>query len=123
MRLFLKLLLFAVLTSGCSHKAGLVVTGNTLLELEREFTLVADAMDAGVDAQVVTPDDYRAFREFGLRFQALYPAAVATWRTARKANDEALRGRLGGIVGSLFGELGVYLEAARQLGILKGATP
>ena len=111
----MRFLLVALLLSGCAHKAGFVVTGHSLLELEHQFSVVADAMDKGLDSGAVSPDEYKAWRAFGERFQVAYPRAVSTWRASRAANDAALQGSLGAAVAGLTAELAGYLDTARRL--------
>jgi hypothetical protein len=91
-----------------------VASGRSLDVLGEQFLATASAFDKGLEAGKVTPEQYKAWRIFGERFQTAYGPAVGLWQAARRVNDTALERDTVAIVARLAVELGGF---AVQVGV------
>lgn len=115
------LAIFSPYAIACTNLTPYVVTGESLVAVGNQFADVGEAMNKGLDAGKVTPEQYRTWAAFGKRFQVLYPATVNAWSAALEANDKALQGDLAGAVARLTAELAGFVDVATRLGLLRGA--
>lgn len=100
--------LLLALGLGACATSTLATSGTALVAVGKEFVAVAQVYDQGCHATPATIPDAqcRAFRDFGLRFKATYPLAVAVWQAARDASDAAATKRAYDVISQLGAELG-----------------
>lgn len=106
-KLSLSILLLSLFTS-CAHKQAFIVTGDALEELGNTFLTTANAFNQAYDDGTVTQEQYAKFKEFGLKFKQVYPAAVKLWELAVITNDALLQERSLAIVSELVGPLAEF---------------
>lgn len=106
-------LLYGLGLSACATST-LATSGTALVAVGKEFVAVAQVYEQGChlgtayySTTATIPDaQCRAFRDFGLRFKATYPLAVAVWQAARDASDAAATKRAYDVISQLGAELG-----------------
>lgn len=108
-------LLFA---QSCANTTALIVAGESIDAAGAQFVEVGAAMNKGLDAGKVTPEQYKAWAEFAKRFKAFYRPTVDAWKAAVRANDAALAGDLGAAVTTIVLELGGFYKALVDVGII-----
>lgn len=105
-----KLIAVSLLIMSCSTMTGFVASGETLDALGHQFVETNQLMAQAVQIRAIMPEDYRAWRTFGHRFQELYPLAVAMWEGARKVNDAVTEGKMAGLIAELAAELTKFAQ-------------
>ena len=103
---------FALTALACTTVSPFVATGESTRVLGEQFLSTAKLMDAGLQSGTVTAEQYRAWRVFGLKFQAAYGLAVDLWKAARAARDNALEAQAAEILASLAVDLGRFFDQA-----------
>lgn len=96
----------------CASITALVVSNEALRAVGDEFVTCAAAMDAGLDAGRISPQQYRDWAHFGAKFRDSYGPAVALWKAARAANDAKLEAKAAAVVGHLADELSGFTAQA-----------
>lgn len=104
--------LFALTALACSSATPFVATGETTRVLGEQFLATARLMDSGLRSGVVTHEQYRQWRDFGMKFQASFPLAVDLWKAARAANDKAIEAHAAEILSGLAMDLARFFDQA-----------
>lgn len=96
MKILATVTLILTLLAGCAStttQTGLASSGQTLTAVGTQFVSVATVYTAHCKAGPAPMGDLgtfcAGFKAFAPKFQASYPVAVSTWKTARIANDTA----------------------------------
>jgi hypothetical protein len=120
----LHLVALAVLVAGCTEAQAYVVTSAGLTTLGNEFADVADAMNKGLDAHRVSPEQYDAWRAFAIRFNVVYPGACDMFEEALAKSDRPKREQAAAVLATLALELRVYSESfVHQVNASDGGVP
>lgn len=77
------------LTLSCATVTPFVATGEGIDYAGNQFANTAKLMDSALEAGTVPVETYRAWSEFGRRFQLIYPVALQSWEASRRMNDTA----------------------------------
>ena len=89
MSALVRVLPLALVLSCSGARTTLIATGQTLHVAADTFVETAALMDRALDQGAVTPAQYRAWAEFGRRYQVAYPLAVQAWEVARQTESNA----------------------------------
>lgn len=124
MKRLLILTLTLGLLAGCSSAGttkGLASSGQSLVAVGTQFVSVATVYTTHCKAATPPAGDLgkfcAAFKDFGPRFQATYPVAVSTWKTAVRANDTAAAQGAEATILTLATDLStIALQAATAIG-------
>lgn len=68
-----------LLLVACTHQQAYVASGETLAQLGPAFKTTGLAMDAALDAHLVTPEQYRRWAAFAKYFKPTFDLACARW--------------------------------------------
>lgn len=101
-------LILIVLVAACASSTGFIVSGETLDAAGKAFVATGQAYNRGLDAKTVTVEQYRAWANFGRKFQQSYPAAVSLWKSSVAVNDAALTKQSSQIITALVTELASF---------------
>lgn len=92
--------------TSCAGTSPTVVTGATLDGLGTTFVATGDLFNRGLKAGAVTPEEYRVWAAFAVRFKASYPVAVDLWRASSTVEDAATTEKVTAILQGFSAELG-----------------
>lgn len=100
----------------CATPKATLVTGETILGMGDTFVQVADAYNQLHDQGIVTDEEYRDWKKFGLQFQATYRPLVNLYSTyaTGEVRDQDKADRISEMLTSLNQELILYLIKARR---------
>lgn len=101
--------------ASCTHEQAIVVTGESLDALGRQFVATNDAMTKARLAGAVTADGYAQWRTFGRKFQAAYPLALDLWRAADASGDERLQAQAAAMLAALGADLSKWIALVSSL--------
>jgi len=107
--------LLAISLSACVNVSPLTISGTTIDIAGDQFVASAKLFNDGLDQGTVTVAQYREWANFGTRFQAAYPLAVRTWKTARETNDAVLEKKASELLSVLIRELDAYFVLVNNL--------
>lgn len=110
----MNLLFVATLLKSCTTAQAFVASGESLTALGETFAATGKAMDAALDAKLVTVEQYRDWATFAKRFKAVYPVACDTWKAAIAVNDATAAQHAGAIVASLSADLTSFGALAKK---------
>lgn len=105
-------LLIILSAAGCARHQPLIVSGTILQQTGEQFISTANLMDEGRQTGKITPELYARWRDFGLRFQQLYPVAIQAWKSAREVDDAASTNEALRIIEALARELETFTMSA-----------
>lgn len=108
-------LLLGLVWTACAHVDPMVVTAQTMLVQADVFVATADIMDHAYETKVITTDQYKAWANFGMRFQKVYPVLVDAWNVARLVGDKGLEEDSIKRVNALMLELMAFAQQAGAL--------
>ncbi len=105
---------FLAVLPACKTVQPFVVSGQVLNTLGQEFVHVAAEFEAGFASGKISSDAYGKFREFGMKFQAAYPAAVHLWQLSVLTNDKVLESQSLAIIADLMGPLADFAQEVNR---------
>jgi len=73
--------------AACGGGRQLVITGETLDSMGKQFVTTANMYNSLHDQGQITDDEYRAWAEFARYFKVVYPATVDMWQEAARQPD------------------------------------
>lgn len=77
-----------LLLVACATKTQtLVVTGETLDAVGKQFVTTGQLYDQLLATNKITGDDYRVWANFAKTFKVVYPQAVQAWKTGKSTDD------------------------------------
>jgi len=112
-----------LLVSACTNVTPFIVSGQSLTALDNQFADTGAAMNAGLDANKVTKEDYRKWAEFAKRFKPLEDVAYKAWTTAVELNDLAVAGKFGEALALLGAELMAFYQQMKAANLLPAGAP
>lgn len=110
MRRLLSLLLLLAL-AGCTAATStkIEMTGDSIVSLATTFDTVSRHMTAQCIAKVYTVATCDAYRTFGEKFKASYPAAKTLWNSATQFEDKGLLAGASTALSKLSSDLAPFL--------------
>lgn len=106
LRISSALLVVLLLLASCATATKtLLVTGESLDQLGKQFVSVGKQWNSLYDAKAITADQYKEWATFAVWFKAAYPEAVSLWKTARATNDTAATAAIEDSIGKMAAEL------------------
>jgi hypothetical protein len=114
----------ALVLSCSTAKTTLIATGQTLHVAADTFVETAALMDRALDSKAVTPAQYRAWAQFGKRYQVAYPLAVQAWEVARQTEASAEVESAQQVIAELVSELAqFYVQVSLAVAGHDGGVP
>ena len=117
------LLCLALVATSCANATPFIVTGKSIALLENQFADTGEAMNEGLDTGKISPESYRKWATFGLRFKTLDKIAFGAWETAIELNDRALAGKFGEALALLAAELADFYSQMKAANLLPAGVP
>jgi len=113
---YIPVYIFLILLAACATPKATLVTGETILGMGDTFVQVAEAYNQLHDQGIVTDEEYRDWKKFGLQFQATYRPLVNLYTTyaTGEVEDKAKEAQIAAMLSSLNQELVLYLLKARR---------
>ena len=105
----LKIILTGIIFLLCSCANSLVVTGEALKGIGNQFVEVSAVYKGGCDVtKVIAPSTCAEYRQFGEKFQKVFPLNVKLWEAARSANDVASQDKISSVIADLAASLSAF---------------
>ncbi len=110
MKIFVLLLCLALVlpASSCAGDKALLITGESLDAVGQQFIETGAAMNAALEAKVITPPTYARWAVFARKFKQSFPLARHLWEAAADARDEKLQAQATAVVAQMVLDLGGY---------------
>lgn len=112
-----------LLFSACTNVTPFIVTGKSLAALDNQFADTGAAMNAGLDAGKVTPEQYRKWAAFAKKYKPIENLAYEAWTLSTELNDLALAGKFGEALGLLGAELINFYVQMKDAQLLPAGAP
>jgi len=80
-------LVLAFVLAACGGGRQLVVTGETLDSMGKQFVSTAQMYNSLHDQQLISDAEYRVWADFARYFKTVYPATVDMWQEAARQPD------------------------------------
>ena len=101
------------LLSSCA--SGLVVSGEALKGIGNQFVEVSAVYKQGCDVtKIITPSTCAEYKQFGEKFQKVFPLNVKLWEAARSANDAASQDKISAVIADLAANLSAFSVSVIQ---------
>jgi hypothetical protein len=98
-----------LLTLACKGADPYLVASASLDNLGDAFLIAVDAWKAARDSGHVSELQYQKWKEFGTRFQQLYPVAIEVWHTATQVKNQKATAQMEAVLTTLSQELQVFI--------------
>lgn len=105
----------ALSLTACKTVDPIIVTGHVLDDLGNRFVDTATRMEELARGNQISPEQYEAFRQFGLKFQSAYPAAIELWKIASLTRDAILEKHIAQLINDLAAPLAEFVRLTSNI--------
>jgi hypothetical protein len=100
--------------TSCKTVDAYVVSGETLQTMGETFVALVPIMVQAHEMGAISDAKFDQFKNFAVKFQVAFPAAIRLWQAAVIARDERLQAQAEAIIAALAPELTVFMQLAME---------